>query len=91
MITVNSLNKDRDKNNIKKNNIYNNIYYIIEKKIILSNKYNNYYILYLIPEFLIGSSQYVLEECTKYILFKLTLNGFITNIYDPNILLVQWN
>ena len=90
MITTYSLNQDRNERLNKKNDIYKNIYSIIEKKIILSNKYNNYYILYLIPEFLIGSSLYSLEECTNYIVLKLQSNGFMINIYDPNILLVQW-
>jgi hypothetical protein len=74
----------------RKNITFNKIYCHIEKKIYLASSTNNYFIWYQIPEFLVGSPTYKFCECKEYIQKKLKIDGFKTIIYEPNILLVNW-
>jgi hypothetical protein len=90
MIKANDLIKQQKEKELKKRVIYDKIYTLIEKKISLSSQSDNYYTLFLIPEFMVGQSLYSLKDCNKYIKNKLKNNGFKVEIYDPNILYVNW-
>ena len=79
--------REKEKNKYK---IYDKIYDIIEKKIILSSKYNYYYTLYEIPEFLIGHTIYIFDDCSNYLQNKLKNNNFTVIFYNPNILFISW-
>jgi hypothetical protein len=74
----------------RKNITFKRIYCHIEKKIYLASNTNNYLIWYQIPEFLVGLPTYNFGECKEYIQRKLKKDGFTTDFYDPNILLVKW-
>jgi hypothetical protein len=74
----------------KKYITFDKIYNNIEKKIKLSSDGNNYYTWYQIPEFLIGLPFYSLIDCTVYINKKLNDDGFITTLYNNNLLLITW-
>jgi hypothetical protein len=90
MIKANDLIKQQKEKELKKRVIYEKIYKLVEKKISLSSQSDNYYTLFLIPEFMIGQSLYSLKDCNEYIKDKLKDNGFKVEIYDPNILYVNW-
>ena len=79
--------KEKEKSKYK---IYNKIYEIIEKKILLSSSCNYYYTIYEIPEFLIGYTLYSFDDCNKYIQNKLENNKFNVIFYEPNILFITW-
>jgi hypothetical protein len=83
------INKQKEREQIK-TLTYDKIYSFIEKKIILSSEGNSYYTWYQIPEFFIGLPLYSIDECQIYIRNKLKKNGFKTEFYQPNILLIKW-
>ena len=79
---------DKEKDKYK---IYDKIYEIIEKKIINASTCNLYYIVYEIPEFLVGYTVYSLNDCNQYIQNKLKNNKFKIKYFEPNILYISWN
>lgn len=62
----------------------------IEKKIIKASSTNFYYVWYEVPQYLIGYPQYNFNECLEYLTKKLKKNGFKTELYEPNVLLISW-
>lgn len=80
--------KEKEKSKYK---IYNKIYEMIEKKILVSSSCNYYYTVYEIPEFLIGYTLYSFDDCHKYIKNKLEQNKFNVIFYEPNMLYITWN
>lgn len=90
MVKASQLIKEQQERNSWKNKTFNKIYTIIDKKIILSSSANNYYIWYQIPEFIVGLPLYNLLDCKLYIEDKLKDNGFTTEFFEPNILLITW-
>ena len=79
--------KEKEKTKYK---IYDKIYELIEKRIIMASSCNFYNILYEIPEFLIGYPVYNLNDCSEYIQNKLKNNNFQIDFYKPNILFISW-
>jgi len=72
--------------------IYQKILNRIHKKIKLTSRlrYDEPYIFYVIPEFVIGVPRYDVKHCTLYIIDKLKSNGFITKYTHPNMLFISW-
>ena len=89
MIQANELIKKQQERDNRKYITYDKIYNIIEKKIHLASTGDNYYIWYQIPDFLIGLPLYSVKGCTTYIQTKLKQNGFDTDLYNQNILLIR--
>jgi hypothetical protein len=79
--------KEREKNKYK---TFAKIYQNIEKKITMASAANHYYIWCEIPEFVIGLPLYKFKECMSAIVKQLNDNGFKTEEYEPNILLISW-
>ena len=80
--------KEREKIKYKTfSKIYNNI----EKKIIKASERNLYSTYYQIPQILIGFPTYSIKDCYEYIDNKLKTNGFKTEEYFNNIILISWN
>ena len=46
---------------------------------------------YIIPEIMIGITRYNVEECTSFLLTKLSENGFQVKYTHPNLLFICWN
>jgi len=72
--------------------IYQRILQRIHKKIKLTSrlKYNEPYIFYIVPEFVIGVPRYDVKHCTLYVMEKLEQNGFIIKYTHPNMLFISW-
>lgn len=90
MIKANDLIKQQKNRDNKKYITFNKIYYNIEKKIVNASKINLYYTYYEIPQILIGYPVYSYKECYIYIDEKLKNNGFKTQEYVNNIILISW-
>ncbi len=90
MIKAEDLIKEQSERENRKFIVYDKIYKLVEKKIYLASKGDNYYLWFQIPEFLIGSPSYCLKECSIHIQSNLKNNGFNTDFYDPNLLLINW-
>lgn len=46
---------------------------------------------YIIPEIMIGITRYNVQECTSFLLSKLSDNGFTVKYTHPNLLFICWN
>ena len=90
MINAKELIKRQEDKENKKFITFEKIYDNIEKKIIKASDTNLYYTYYQIPQILIGFPQYSIKECYSYIDNKLTNNGFKTQEYVDNTILVSW-
>ena len=81
--------RQEDKEN-KKYVTFIKIYNNIEKKIIKASERNLYYTYYQIPQILIGYPTYSIKDCYSYIDDKLIKNGFKTQEYLNNTILISW-
>jgi len=91
MVKANDLIKQQKEREDRKNKTFDKIYCLVEKKIILASAGDYYHTWYQIPEFLVGLPMYSIDECQQYIKTKLKKNGFKTEFYEPNILLIEWS
>jgi hypothetical protein len=90
MVKADKLIKEQKKREDKKKETFNKILEKVEKKIILASSANYYFTWYSIPQFIIGLPLYSLVECKDYIIRKIDKNGFKTEFFEPNILLIKW-
>ena len=90
MVKANTLIKEQKVRDERKKITFEKIFLIIEKKIVLASAVNNYYCWYSFPEFIIGLPMYSLQECKDYIEIKIKNDGFETEFFEPNILLIKW-
>lgn len=90
MVKADDLIKEQKEREERKKITFDKIYKLVEKKIIVASAGDYYYTWYQIPEFLVGLPIYSLDECAKYIKDKLKKNGFESDLYEPNILLIKW-
>lgn len=49
------------------------------------------YCIYPIPDFILGMPTYNLAYCAAFIIHDLKKNGFDTQFFNPNIILIRWN
>ena len=90
MVKADKLQKEQKKRDEIKKETFNKILEKLEKKIILASAANYYFTWYTIPEFIIGLPLYSLTECNEYIIKKINKDGFTTEFFHPNIILVKW-
>ncbi len=90
MVKADELIRMQREKNDKKKKTFNKIYSNIEKKIVMASATDSNYLWCEIPEYLLGSPFYKLEDCKNYIIEKLKSNSFECEFYDPNILLIKW-
>ena len=90
MVKADELVKQQKERETKKKIIFEKIYIMVEKKINTASACDYYYTWYQVPEFLVGLPLYSLDHCQEYIQVKLKKNGFETEFYSPNILLIKW-
>ena len=90
MVKANILIKEQKVRDERKKITFDKIFLLIEKKIVLASAANNYYCWYLIPALIIGLPMYSLKDCKEYIEIKIKNDGFETEFFDPNILLIKW-
>jgi hypothetical protein len=90
MVKADKLIKEQKERDDRKKITFDKVFLKIEKKIVLASAANYYYCWYSIPEFIVGLPMYSLRECKEYIENKLKNDGFETEFFEPNILLVKW-
>lgn len=76
----------------KRHEVFDQIMEKINRLIVKSIKVlrNNNSCVYEVPEFLIGSPLYELNECINYLIKKLTENGFYVRYFFPRVLYISW-
>lgn len=90
MVKAEELIKQQKEREDRKYITFDKIYTHVEKKICLASSGNYYYTWFQIPEILIGLPTYSHIECRNFIINKLVSNGFKTEFFDPNIILIKW-
>ena len=90
MVKADELIKQQENKDNKKYITFARIYNNIEKKIVKASERNLYYTYYEIPQILIGYPMYYHKECYAYIDVKLKNDGFKTQEYLNNIILISW-
>lgn len=93
MVKADELVKQQKERNKLKDKIYNKVYKQIEKKIQMASNLNLYSCSYEIPTFLLGAPIYCNASCKKYLVKKLTKNGFKISeeIFNSSKLIISWN
>jgi hypothetical protein len=73
--------------------VYNKILKRIHQRIKYTSrqKYNEQFLFYVVPEFMIGIPRYDVTHCTIYVMQKLQDNGFNVKYTHPNMLFISWN
>lgn len=73
--------------------VYNKILKRIHQRIKYTSrqKYNEQFLFYIVPEFMIGVPRYDVTHCTIYVMQKLQDNGFNVKYTHPNMLFISWN
>lgn len=73
--------------------IYNKILKRIHQRIKYTSrqKYNEQFLFFVVPEFMIGVPRYNVTHCTIYVIEKLQDNGFNVKYTHPNMLFISWN
>ena len=81
--------KEKDDNKLE---IYNKVLNRIHKKIKVTsrNKVGDQHCWFVVPEVMIGISNYDQSACIGYIINKLTDNGFVCKYIHPNLLFISW-
>ena len=90
MVNADKLIKEQKARDERKKITFEKVFLKIEKKIVLASAANYYYSWYSIPEFIVGLPMYSLKECKEYVEIKIKNNGFETEFFEPNILLIKW-
>jgi hypothetical protein len=90
MVKAEDLIKKQKEREDRKYLTFEKIYELVEKKICTASAGDFYYTWFQVPEMLIGLPLYSRNECQQYIIKKLEKNGFETEFFEPNILLIKW-
>ncbi len=90
MVKADDLIKVQKERESRKYITFDKIFQMVENKIQLASAANFYFTWCQIPEFLIGLPSYSLDESLKFVEDKLKKNGFETEFYSPNIILIKW-
>lgn len=90
MVTAEDLVKEQKERDIKRRKYFKKVYKLVERRIVDSSKINLYQCYYDIPNFIINVPLYSLDDCRKYIIDKLKMNGFKVQVYNENRLIISW-
>ncbi len=83
------INEQRERNKYKEK-IYKKIYKKVETKILQASSMNLYECWYQLPEFIFNIPLYNLEDCKKYLNYKLKNDGFSVYFSEDNIIVASW-
>ena len=90
MVNIQELKKNAEEKKKLKIKCFNKILELVNNKILIISKTDSTSTWYEIPLFLLGYPTYEIKDCSKYLITKLTKNGFTVNYLEPNIILISW-
>jgi hypothetical protein len=89
--SITSLHEEKTLKESSKNDIFKIVLNKIIQKIIYTNRHTEQtYIIFEIPQILIGYPQYDMKSCILYIMNKLNENGYMVDFVDPFYLYIDW-
>jgi hypothetical protein len=91
MIDINDLNRQIDKKDKLKEEVYELILEKCHSRIKMSAAANNLgYCFYIIPKYIYGVPLYDFYACLTYLVVSLDKNGFDLKYTHPNLLFISW-
>lgn len=89
--SITSLHEEKTLKESSKNDIFKIVLNKIIQKIIYTNRHTEQtYIIFEIPQILIGYPQYDMKSCLLFIMNKLNENGYLVDFVDPFYLYIDW-
>jgi len=89
--SITSLHEAKTLKESSKNDIFKIVLNKIIQKIIYTNRHTEQtYIIFEIPQILIGYPQYDMKSCLLFIMNKLNENGYLVDFVDPFYLYIDW-
>jgi Family of unknown function (DUF5759) len=92
-INIDELYETKKKSDINRLSIYMKLLKRIHNQIKMTSRLreNNQICYFIMPEVLIGYSNYDLAECLSYVMDRLNNDGFSTRYVHPNLLMISWS
>jgi hypothetical protein len=92
-INIDELYESKKKNDMNRLAVYIKLLKRIHIQIKMTSRMreNNQICYFIMPEVLIGYSNYDLAECLSYIMDRLNTDGFTTRYVHPNLLMICWS
>mgnify|MGYP000353457155 CR=1 FL=1 len=89
--SISSLHKEKNVKESSKNDIFNIVLNKIVQKITYTNRHTNQtYIIFEIPQILIGYPQYDMKSCILFVINRLSENGYMVDFLEPFYLYIDW-
>ena len=89
-LNISDLYSKTNEKNMKRLEIYDNILVKCHNRIKYNSNLEKTYCFYQIPEFIIGTPIYDINEMRKYVINSLKNNGFKIMYIEPNWLFISW-
>jgi hypothetical protein len=89
--SIMSLHKEKSTKESSKNDIFNIVLNKIVQKIVYTNRHTDQtYVIFEIPQILIGYPQYDMKSCILFVMNRLSANGYIVEFVQPFYLYIDW-
>lgn len=86
-----SLHKEKSTKESSKNDIFNIVLNKIVQKIVYTNRHTDQtYVIFEIPQILIGYPQYDMKSCILFVMNRLSSNGYMVEFVQPFYLYIDW-
>jgi hypothetical protein len=89
-LNISDLYSKKNEKNLKRLEIYDNVLVKCHNRIKYNSDLEKTYCFYQIPEFIIGTPIYDINEMRKYVINSLKNNGFKIMYIEPNWLFISW-
>lgn len=92
-LNIDDLYETKQKNDSNRVQIYNKLLYRVHSKIKVTSRQRlqNEFCHFIMPEILVGYTNYNFEECLMYIINCLQDDGFLVKYIHPNLLIISWH
>lgn len=90
-LNILELHRTINEKNARKNECYDKVLEICHKKIMLATQHKQLKCFFQVPEYICGYPIFDLNNCIKYLLESLKVNGFLVKYFFPKYLYVSWD
>jgi hypothetical protein len=92
-LNIDELYETKQKSDNNRVQIYNKLLYRVHNKIKLTSRQRlqNEFCHFIMPEILVGYTNYNFQECLMYIINCLQDDGFLVKYIHPNLLIISWH
>ena len=91
MIDIRKLHQQQEESELQQQHIYEKILYKCHHRIITVSKKGETFCFFVVPEFEFGMPRYHPLKCCRFIIKRMTENGFLIRYTHPNLLYISWD